>query len=141
MATPRQDALVWRLGRVIASRRVALGISQALLAERLGLGSAETISRYERGEREPRFTTLVRLATALETSMSELMRDVEASTRHVAPDSTTDALTTGPEEVDYLVSSPSLVELAKVLERLDPHSARIACFAIRGIVNGLKPPV
>ena len=139
MDTPRQDALVRRLGRVIASRRVALGISQALLAERLGLGSAETISRYERGEREPRFTTLVRLAAALETSISELMRELEASTKHMAADSAPRGWTKGLEEADHLASS--LVEQARVLEGLDPDSARIACFAIRGIVNGLKKPV
>ncbi len=71
-ATP--PLFVRSLGEAFASRRHDLGLSQQELADRLGLASSESISRYERGEREPRVTTLVRLAEALETTPEQLLR-------------------------------------------------------------------
>src|SRR5690554_2179372 len=41
------------------------GVSQGELALRIGLSNAETISRYERGVREPRVSTLIAIANAL----------------------------------------------------------------------------
>jgi transcriptional regulator with XRE-family HTH domain len=49
------------------------GLTQAELAERLGLLSPETISRYERGEREPRVSSLIRIAEVLGVAPEELL--------------------------------------------------------------------
>lgn len=62
-----------RLGERIAARRVALNLTQQELAERLGATSPEVVSRYERGLQEPRFTLLLRLATALEVDPGWLL--------------------------------------------------------------------
>jgi transcriptional regulator with XRE-family HTH domain len=77
------SAAVRALGARIARRRRELSLSQADLADRLGLASPETVSRYERGEREPRFTTLLRLSDALEWSVRELLSGHEAPAAHV----------------------------------------------------------
>ncbi|MFM2161701.1 MAG: Helix-turn-helix domain [Pseudomonadota bacterium] len=67
------DMLARLLGHAIAARRKELGLSQADVAARLGMSSPESLSRYERGEREPRCTTLARIAWALETGSADLM--------------------------------------------------------------------
>lgn len=72
---------VQRIGRAIADRRRVLQLSQAVVAERLGMVSPESLSRYERGEREPRCTTLARIALALETKPSELMKALDPAPR------------------------------------------------------------
>ncbi len=65
----------------MAARRRELGLSQAEVADRLQMLSAESLSRYERGDREPRCTTLVRIARALETKPSELMKSLDPKPR------------------------------------------------------------
>jgi DNA-binding XRE family transcriptional regulator len=55
--------------------RRAAGLSQEQLADRCGLHATE-ISRLERGVREPRLSTIVRLARALEIQPSQLLADV-----------------------------------------------------------------
>lgn len=55
--------------------RRAAGLSQEQLADRCGLHATE-ISRLERGVREPRLSTIVRLARALEIPPSQLLADV-----------------------------------------------------------------
>lgn len=56
----------------IRSYRKALGMTQAELAEKLGL-APNTLSQYETGKREPDMDTLSRLADALEVSVDELL--------------------------------------------------------------------
>lgn len=58
--------------RRIRSTRIRLGLSQADLARRSGLTPA-AISQLENGQREPAFSTLIRLAHALETSPNDLI--------------------------------------------------------------------
>lgn len=67
-----REALPVRLGRNIASRRKALGLTQADLAERLGVDT-ETLSRFERGKHAPSLMTLERLATGLLTTCADLL--------------------------------------------------------------------
>ena len=69
------------LGAALAARRHELDLSQAQVAERLGMVSPESLSRYERGDREPRCTTLARIAGALETRPSELMKAMDPKPR------------------------------------------------------------
>ncbi len=59
----------------LRSRRLAAGYTQEDLSGRSGLHSAE-ISRLERGARDPRLSTIVRLARALDIAASELVADV-----------------------------------------------------------------
>jgi transcriptional regulator with XRE-family HTH domain len=55
--------------------REAARLSQEALSDRCGLHATE-ISRLERGVREPRLGTIVRLAEGLETTASDLLRGV-----------------------------------------------------------------
>ena len=65
-------AIAKRLGIQVRKRRVALGWSQASLAERIDT-SVEYVSMLERGARLPSVPTLVDLAKALETSVDTLL--------------------------------------------------------------------
>jgi transcriptional regulator with XRE-family HTH domain len=55
--------------------RESARLSQEALSERCGLHATE-ISRLERGVREPRLGTIVRLAEGLETTASDLLHGV-----------------------------------------------------------------
>jgi transcriptional regulator with XRE-family HTH domain len=55
--------------------RVASGLSQEQLSARSGLHATE-ISRLERGAREPRLGTIVRLARGLDVTAAELLAEV-----------------------------------------------------------------
>jgi transcriptional regulator with XRE-family HTH domain len=61
-----------RLGRNLATRRKALGLTQAGVAERLGVDT-ETLSRFERGKHVPSLLTLERLAAILSSTCAELL--------------------------------------------------------------------
>jgi transcriptional regulator with XRE-family HTH domain len=69
----QNDDEIASLGRRLMERRQRLGLSQADVAQRLGIGSNESLSRYERGEREPRYSTLLKLADALECEPAALL--------------------------------------------------------------------
>jgi transcriptional regulator with XRE-family HTH domain len=56
---------------VIKTRRLALGLSQAQLAERAGV-SLRQLSRYEAGQQQPVLNAAVTLADALGISLTEL---------------------------------------------------------------------
>lgn len=67
------DRTLKAFGRALARARHERAWTQAELAEAMGLHSPETISRYERGEREPRLSTLVRMATVLKVTVASLV--------------------------------------------------------------------
>jgi DNA-binding XRE family transcriptional regulator len=54
-----------QLGLRLKSYRLDAGLTQAVLAERAGV-SRQTVVGIERGETDPRYTTLVRIIKALE---------------------------------------------------------------------------
>lgn len=54
----------------LRSLRESLGLSRADLAERAKI-PRRTLAQYEQGQREPRWTTFVILATALESPLEE----------------------------------------------------------------------
>jgi transcriptional regulator with XRE-family HTH domain len=60
------------LGRNIAARRIALGLTQAELAERL-VADTVTISRFERGSHLPSLQRLEKIAEALGMPLAELL--------------------------------------------------------------------
>lgn len=71
---PEAASLRTRLSRNISIRRRALGLTQAQLAERLGVDT-ETLSRFERGKHLPSLATLERLAGLLLTTVGELLAE------------------------------------------------------------------
>jgi transcriptional regulator with XRE-family HTH domain len=64
-----------QFGTNLRGRRRAASLSQEQLADRSGFHFTE-ISRLERGVREPRLSTIVRLARALELSPADLLDDI-----------------------------------------------------------------
>lgn len=60
------------LGRNIAARRNALGLTQAEFAEKLGADTV-TVSRFERGSHLPSLLRLERIADALGMPLAELL--------------------------------------------------------------------
>jgi DNA-binding Xre family transcriptional regulator len=65
-----------RFGENVRAARHARGWTQEELAHRTGLTSVQ-VSRIERGAREIRLTTLLRLLSALEASPDELLDGVQ----------------------------------------------------------------
>jgi len=68
-----------KLGKRVADLRRGAGLSQAQLAEQLGVAT-ETISRLERGATVPSLATVERLARVLGTDLADLFRFRERST-------------------------------------------------------------
>jgi transcriptional regulator with XRE-family HTH domain len=64
-------ALAEQVGSKIKELRERRGLTQSRLAEAASMSSDE-VSRIERGAREPRFSTLERLAAALNVAVAEL---------------------------------------------------------------------
>ncbi|HEY8502045.1 MAG TPA: helix-turn-helix transcriptional regulator [Solirubrobacterales bacterium] len=67
---------VGRFGQNVRALRLEKGWTQEELAERSGLTPVQ-ISRVERGVREVRLTTLLRLMSALETSPGRLLDGIQ----------------------------------------------------------------
>jgi transcriptional regulator with XRE-family HTH domain len=67
-----RDAAVVRFGIKVRAARQARGWTQEELAERSGMAAVQ-ISRVERGVREVRLTTLLRIARALQTTPGRLL--------------------------------------------------------------------
>lgn len=60
------------LGRNIAERRIALGLTQSEFAERLGADTV-TVSRFERGSHLPSLLRLEKIAETLGMPLAELL--------------------------------------------------------------------
>ncbi len=118
----RDDPYVHAFGRRLAACRQRRGISQADLAEKLGLESAETVSRYERGEREPRLSSLRRLAEVLSV-------DVVALLPRSSPPG-------DPESLELQALADEAVALVNALGVERIASARTCVHALRGVVVG-----
>jgi len=67
------EGAVERFGRNVREARLARGWTQEELAHRTGLATVQ-VSRIERGRREVRLGTLLRLVKALEVSPDDLLR-------------------------------------------------------------------
>lgn len=63
------------LGLMIMKYRIVRGLTQEQLAEKLNTKKA-TISRYERGQRQPRLEQLIKIADALGVSVMDLIRSL-----------------------------------------------------------------
>lgn len=65
-----------RLGRRVADHRKRAGLTQAQLAERVGVAT-ETVSRLERGSAVPSLARLEDVASALGVGLSERFRNLD----------------------------------------------------------------
>lgn len=74
--TDESISVATRFGRTVRTKREATGISQEDLADRAGLHRTY-VSMIERGRRTASIAVVERLADALGTSMTELMRGTE----------------------------------------------------------------
>ena len=68
------EPLTVRLSKNIACRRRELGLTQAQLAEKVGVDT-ETLSRFERGKHLPSLATLEKLANQLLISVADLLAE------------------------------------------------------------------
>lgn len=71
------------IGRIIASRRNNLGLSQEALADRAGIHRTY-VSQLERGLKSPTISVLTEIAEALETRPSNLLRLAEKALNEVS---------------------------------------------------------
>jgi transcriptional regulator with XRE-family HTH domain len=67
------DPAVGDLGRNLRAAREKLGLTQEQLSDLSGVQAGE-VSRIERGQRDPRVSTLERLAAAVEVEPGDLLR-------------------------------------------------------------------
>lgn len=72
----RRNVLACALGRRVRGFRLVADRPQVWLAERSGLDRTE-VSLIERGGREPKFGTMLKLAFALDLQASELMDGID----------------------------------------------------------------
>ncbi len=71
--TPKEKRLALKMGRAIAVRRQQRQLTQAELAEAIGV-EQETISRFERGATLPPLGRLSDIADALSCPLDDLLR-------------------------------------------------------------------
>ena len=64
------------LGEVIRARRDACGMTQELVAQKLGV-SRQAVGKWESGKSEPSTTNLMALAESFGTDAAELLREVK----------------------------------------------------------------
>ena len=75
VSTSDRDAVLAAFGQAVRRRRRALDLTQEQLADRAGLGRSY-VTDVELGIRNVALTTMVRLARALEVSLSQLIEDL-----------------------------------------------------------------
>ena len=64
------------LGEVIRAHREACGMTQELVAQKLGV-SRQAVGKWESGKSEPSTTNLIAIAELLGTDAAELLREVK----------------------------------------------------------------
>ncbi len=105
------------IGDNIAQRRKKIGLSQKVLAERLGV-SQTSMNQLEKGVTVPKFQRLEVLARSLQCSVASLFRPYAADSKNRA-ETIVDALSHLPEETqDALVNL--IVQIATTAQQI-PH--------------------
>jgi len=66
------DKIVSRVAEHLRQARIAKGLSMNQIASRAGLDQV-AISRIEKGERSPALRTLLKIASALEVNLSDIL--------------------------------------------------------------------
>lgn len=100
------------IGARLRTRRKQLGLSQADLAERLGV-SFQQVQKYERGANRVAASTLLAAAQALNVTVGWLVGE------DVAPDA-------GDEEVFRALAKPGAMELLEAFNRIPDSRTRHA---------------
>jgi transcriptional regulator with XRE-family HTH domain len=111
----RSDTIDASVGARLRQRRKTLGMSQARLAEALGV-TFQQIQKYEKGANRISASTLVRAARALECPVSTLLCDEGADAEH-APLAT-------------LLMTPGAEDLLKSYAQLESLDAQKALLTI-----------
>src|SRR5687768_14904467 len=75
--TPNVEKLQVRFGKLIRRRRGLKGLGQEALADRAGLHRTH-VSLLERGKRMPTLEVVRKLAAGLETTMADLITELES---------------------------------------------------------------
>jgi transcriptional regulator with XRE-family HTH domain len=74
------EAVNERVAALLRSRRIALGLSMNVVAQRSGL-SQQMVSYVERGMRNPTLETLLRICDVLDTPLENVIRRARKSVR------------------------------------------------------------
>ena len=99
------NLLTKTVGRIIYAKRKALGLTQAALAEKLGIGQ-QSLSRIEQGRMAPKFERLQDIADALACGVPDLFRSVDTgAVQHM--DALADLLVSLTEEEQAFVVGQS----------------------------------
>lgn len=109
------------LGSVIKARRKNLGLTQATLAERMGI-SVPWVGVLECGRGSPSLEMLALFAVGLQTTPAELLSEATAS------------LGVRPR------ARAALTELQACLAALPPETAEAVCETVVGLVRSLTGP-
>lgn len=116
MVTAAERGLNRRVGQRVRALRRLRRLTQEQLAERIER-SVDTVSSIERGKVAPGLETLVRLATALEVTVLELL-DV-GTVRSVSP-----------------VRAGVMAEVMERLHGFDDHRLHLAARLMHGLADG-----
>ncbi len=68
-----KDRILKEFGRNLRAERSRLGISQDLLAEKMGICAGKHIGTIERGETNPSLTTIISIMKALNIDFEKLI--------------------------------------------------------------------
>ncbi len=79
MSTMKHISSAKALGRIIRDRRKSMGLTQALAGKMVGLHQP-TVSEVERGEREVKIDTLLKLISALQLEL--LIQPIQSKETH-----------------------------------------------------------
>lgn len=113
------------LGKTIRNIRQAKGISQGDLEKRTGLLRSH-ISRLENGHAVPSFTTLQRIASALEVSLDELLHS--------------DVVLAGNNDNSLSQPSASLKQLKGQVSQLSVQQRTDLLILVQHMANSEKKP-
>ena len=116
---PRAATVVdQRIGALIRQRRLELGVSQTTLADAVGV-TFQQVQKYEKGINRVSASTLMEIATALDTRVSALLPLVSRS------------------EAGELASEDAQ-EALKHLNRLNEEGTRVAALLLRSLAGDAR---
>ncbi|WP_095108616.1 helix-turn-helix domain-containing protein [Pseudomonas sp. Irchel 3E20] len=113
----KERTVAHRVGATIAFRRKAKGLTQAYMAEAIGV-EKETISRMENGVISISLTRLQQMSEVLECSLSDLVR-ASANDAHSHSQSVNELIQSLPTEERVIVVN-LVTEVVKVLKAKGP---------------------
>lgn len=121
------------LGNRIRLRRKELGISQSILADRIGI-TFQQVQKYEHGANRVSFFRLVKIAHAMECTSHDLIGDLDSTT----PKSENAALF---YDCTALLNVPGAVDLLKAFSRITNGKQRRAVANLaRQLSEGVAHP-